>query len=143
MLKSILKQKESDYIQIQFIVQNYCCVTAAVTDRHSKRLQNRFNLIHFCYSYIKFMLIKTGLLVLVLQSKQMVALRPPPVADKGSNALSEITSNRKHIYVQRIATVFQTVNLKIKSVDESQGYAPQAVGEAELFASNNPRHPLH
>ena len=89
-------------------MQNYCCVTAAVTDRHSKRLQNRFNLIHFCYSYIKFMLIKTGLLVLVLQSKQMVALRPPPVADKGSNALSEITSNRKHIYVQRIATIFQT-----------------------------------
>jgi len=54
------------------------------------------------------MLIKAGLLVLVLQSKQMVALRPPPVADKGSNALSEITSNRKHIYVQRIATIFQT-----------------------------------
>ena len=89
-------------------MQNYCCVTAAVTDRHSKRLQNRFNSIYFCYSYIKFMLIKTGLLVLVLQSKQMVALRPPPVADKGSNALSEITSNRKHIYVQRIATIFQT-----------------------------------
>jgi len=38
----------------------------------------------------------------------MVALQPPPVADKGSNALSEITSNRKHIYVQRIATIFQT-----------------------------------
>ena len=38
----------------------------------------------------------------------MVALRPPPVADKGSKALSEITSNRKHIYVQRIATIFQT-----------------------------------
>ena len=38
-----------------------------------------------------------------------VALRPPPVADKGSKALSEITSNRKHIYVQRIATIFQTV----------------------------------
>jgi len=37
-----------------------------------------------------------------------VALRPPPVADKGSKALSEITSNRKHIYVQRIATIFQT-----------------------------------
>ena len=54
------------------------------------------------------MLIKTALLVWVLQSKQMVALRPPPVADKGSNALSEITSNRKHIYVQRIATIFQT-----------------------------------
>ena len=89
-------------------MQNYCCVAAAVTDRHSKRLQNRFNLIHFCYSYIKFMLIKTALLVWVLQSKQMVALRPPPVADKGSNALSEITSNRKHIYVQRIATIFQT-----------------------------------
>ena len=89
-------------------MQNYCCVTAAVTDRHSKRLQNRFSLIYFCYSYIKFMLIKTGLLVLVEQSKQMVALRPPPVADKGSNALSEITSNRKHIYVQRIATIFQT-----------------------------------
>ena len=89
-------------------MQNYCCVTAAVTDRHSKRLQNRFNLIHFCYSYIKFMLIKAGLLVLVEQPKQMVALRPPLVADKGSNALSEITSNRKHIYVQRIATIFQT-----------------------------------
>ena len=52
--------------------------------------------------YIKFIchLQKIVLLVLVLQSKQMVALRPPPVAD--------ITSNRKHIYVQRIATIFQT-----------------------------------
>ena len=29
-------------------------------------------------------------------------------SDKGSKALSEITSNRKHIYVQRIATIFQT-----------------------------------
>ena len=48
-----------------------------------------------------------------------VALRPPPVAERGSKALSEIRSKRKHIYVQRIATVFQTVNLKIKSVDES------------------------
>ena len=37
-----------------------------------------------------------------------VALRPPPVADKGSIALSEITSKRMHIYVQRIATIFQT-----------------------------------
>ena len=46
-----------------------------------------------------------------------VALRPPPVAERGSKALSEIRSKRKHIYVQRIATVFQTVNLKIKSVD--------------------------
>ena len=34
--------------------------------------------------------------------------RPLPVADKGSNALSEITSKRKHIYVQRIAIIFQT-----------------------------------
>ena len=37
-----------------------------------------------------------------------VALRPPPVADKGSIALSEITSKRQYIYVQRIATIFQT-----------------------------------
>ena len=37
-----------------------------------------------------------------------VALRPPPVAEKGSKALSEITSKRRHIYVQRIATIFQT-----------------------------------
>ena len=37
-----------------------------------------------------------------------VALRPPPVAEKGSKALSEITSKRWHIYVQRIATIFQT-----------------------------------
>ena len=37
-----------------------------------------------------------------------VALRPPPVADKGSKALSEITSNRQCIYAQRIATIFQT-----------------------------------
>ena len=36
------------------------------------------------------------------------ALRPPPVTEKGSKALSEITSKRKHIYVQRIATIFQT-----------------------------------
>ena len=37
-----------------------------------------------------------------------VALRPPPVADKGSKALSEITSKRQYIYVQRIAAIFQT-----------------------------------
>ena len=49
---------------------------------------------------------------------ESVALRPPPVTEKGSKALSEIRNKRKHIYVQRIATVFQTVNLKIKSVDE-------------------------
>ena len=36
-----------------------------------------------------------------------VALRPPPVADKGSKALSEITSKR---YVQRIATIFQILS---------------------------------
>ena len=39
---------------------------------------------------------------------ELVALRPLPVADKGSNALSEITSKRKYIYVRRIATIFQT-----------------------------------
>ena len=54
------------------------------------------------------MFIKTGLLVLVEQPKQMVALRPPPVAEKGSKALSEITSKRQCIYAQRIATIFQT-----------------------------------
>jgi hypothetical protein len=37
-----------------------------------------------------------------------VALRPPPVAEKGSKALSEITSKRQCIYAQRIATIFQT-----------------------------------
>ena len=37
-----------------------------------------------------------------------VVLRPPPVADKGSIALSEITSKRKHIYVQCLAIIFQT-----------------------------------
>ena len=46
--------------------------------------------------------------VLVLQPKRLVALRPPPVADKGSKALSEITSKRQYIYVQSIATIFQT-----------------------------------
>jgi len=46
--------------------------------------------------------------VLALQPKRLVALRPPPVADKGSIALSEITSKRKCIYAQRIATIFQT-----------------------------------
>ena len=30
------------------------------------------------------------------------------MADRGSKALFEITSKRKHIYVQRIATIFQT-----------------------------------
>ena len=45
---------------------------------------------------------------LVVQPNRLVALRPPPVADKGSKALPEITSNRKYIYVQRIATIFQT-----------------------------------
>nr|WP_306526126.1 hypothetical protein [Ruminococcus bromii] len=58
----------------------------------------------YVYKYLQ----QIVLLALVVQPKQMVALRPPPVADKGSNALSEITSNRKHIYVQRIATIFQT-----------------------------------
>ena len=37
-----------------------------------------------------------------------VALRPPSVAEKGSKALSEITSKRQCIYAQRIATIFQT-----------------------------------
>ena len=37
-----------------------------------------------------------------------VVLQPPPVAEKGSKALSEITSNRQCIYAQRIATIFQT-----------------------------------
>ena len=46
--------------------------------------------------------------VLCLHTKRLVALRPPPVADKGSKALSEITSKRQYIYVQRIATIFQT-----------------------------------
>ena len=32
-----------------------------------------------------------------------VVLQPPPVAEKGSKALSEITSNRQCIYAQRIA----------------------------------------
>jgi hypothetical protein len=35
-------------------------------------------------------------------------LRPPPVAEKGSKALSEIRSIRKCIYAQRKTTVFQT-----------------------------------
>ena len=39
-----------------------------------------------------------------------VALRPPPVADKGSKALSEIMSKRQHIYVQRIATIFRATH---------------------------------
>ena len=43
-----------------------------------------------------------------LHTIRLVALRPPPVADKGSKALSEIMSKRQHIYVQRIATIFQT-----------------------------------
>ena len=33
------------------------------------------------------------------------------MADKGSKALSEIMSKRQHIYVQRIATIFQTGEL--------------------------------
>ena len=37
-----------------------------------------------------------------------VVLRPPPVAEKGSLALSEITSIRKCIYAQRDTTIFQT-----------------------------------
>jgi len=37
-----------------------------------------------------------------------VVLRPPPVAEKGSIALSEITSIRKCIYAQRDTTIFQT-----------------------------------
>ena len=40
-----------------------------------------------------------------------VALRPPPVADKGSKVLSELMSKSQHIYVQRIATIFQTGEL--------------------------------
>ena len=42
-----------------------------------------------------------------------VALRPPPVADKGSKALSEIRSIRQCIYAQRNATIFQTANIKM------------------------------
>ena len=37
-----------------------------------------------------------------------VVLRPPPVAEKGSKALSEIRSIRKCIHAQRNATIFQT-----------------------------------
>ena len=37
-----------------------------------------------------------------------VALRPPPVAEKGSKALSEIRSIRKCVHAQRNATIFQT-----------------------------------
>ena len=37
-----------------------------------------------------------------------VVLRPPPVAEKGSIALSEITSIRKCVYAQRDTTIFQT-----------------------------------
>ena len=42
------------------------------------------------------------------ENSPVVALRPPPVADKGSKALSEIRSIRKCIYIQRNATIFQT-----------------------------------
>ena len=89
--------------------QSYYLPVAANRVRQSKRLQNRFDLIQIiCYMKFMFVNICKNCIVLVVQPKQMVALRPPPVADKGSNALSEITSNRKHIYVQRIATIFQT-----------------------------------
>ena len=57
---------------------------------------------------IKTLIADVYLFVLVLQPKRLVALRPPPVAEKGSKALSEITSKRQCIYVQRIATIFQT-----------------------------------
>ena len=50
-------------------------------------------------------------LFLCFHKIRLVALRPPPVADKGSEALSEIMSKRQHIYVQRIATIFQTGEL--------------------------------
>ena len=48
---------------------------------------------------------------LFVQSTVGVALRPPPEADKGSKVLPEIMSKRKHIYMQRIATIFQTGEL--------------------------------
>ena len=89
--------------------QSYCLPVAANRVRQSFWLQNRFDLIQIiCYMKFMFVNICKNCIVLVVQPKQMVALRPPPVADKVSNALSEITSNRKHIYVQRIATIFQT-----------------------------------
>ena len=37
---------------------------------------------------------------------------------------------------------FRRWTLKYESVDESEGYAPQAAHEVEFLASNNPRHPL-
>ena len=37
-----------------------------------------------------------------------VVLRPPPVTEKGSIALFEITSIRKCVYAQRDTTIFQT-----------------------------------
>ena len=42
------------------------------------------------------------------------------------------------------ATVKKTVRWTVfrESVDESEGYAPQAAHEVETFALNNPRHPL-
>ena len=41
------------------------------------------------------------------------------VHNESINAQRQPENKRKYIYVQRIVTVFQTVNLKIKSVDES------------------------
>ena len=59
-----------------------------------------------------------------------VALRPPPVAEKGSKALSEIRSIRKCIHAQRKATIFQTgerVTVKIKVDGRKQLFLGRAL----------------
>ena len=59
-----------------------------------------------------------------------VALRPPPVAEKGSKALSEIRSIRQYIYAQRKATIFQTggeSDRKIKTDKRKQLFLGRAL----------------
>ena len=54
--------------------QSHCSPVVAISDRQSNRLQNRFDLIQII-CYMKFMFVnicKIGLLVLVVQPKQMV-----------------------------------------------------------------------
>ena len=53
--------------------QSHCSPVVAISDRQSNRLQNRFDLIQII-CYMKFMFVnicKIGLLVLVVQTKQM------------------------------------------------------------------------
>ena len=63
-----------------------------------------------------------------------VALRPPPVAEKGSKALSEITSKSENSHNQAVANSKSDVDgSKVEAIAETQ----PTTAEAEATADDN------